>query len=76
MANSYRAPASATTARRIFTHLFEEDAPYLDSDVVFGTKAQLVVPFERRMPGPTPDGADSKVPWLLANYDFVLQPTT
>ena len=40
----------------LITHLFEEGADYLDSDVVFGTKAELVVPFEEREPGPTPDG--------------------
>ncbi|MET0475568.1 MAG: dioxygenase [Mycobacterium sp.] len=59
----------------LITHLFEKGAPYLDSDVVFGTKADLVVEFEHRRPGPTPDGGTSDVPWLLAKYDFVLQPT-
>jgi hydroxyquinol 1,2-dioxygenase len=58
----------------LITHLFEKGAEYLDSDVVFGTKAELVVEFERREPGPTPDGGTSEVPWLLAAYDFVLQP--
>ncbi|MDY6996823.1 MAG: dioxygenase [Actinomycetota bacterium] len=59
--------------RPLVTHLFEKGAPYLDSDAVFGTKDQLVVPFERHTPGPTPDGGSSDVPWLLAEYDFVLQ---
>jgi hydroxyquinol 1,2-dioxygenase len=58
----------------LITHLFQEDAPYLDSDVVFGTKAELVVAFEAREPGPTPDGSSSATPWLEARYDFVLQP--
>jgi hydroxyquinol 1,2-dioxygenase len=58
----------------LITHLFQEGAPYLDSDVVFGTKAELVVAFEEREPGPTPDGGTSDVPWLYARYDFVLQP--
>ena len=40
----------------LITHLFQEGADYLDSDVVFGTKQELVVPFEPREPGPTPDG--------------------
>ena len=43
----------------LITHLFQEGAEYLDSDVVFGTKAELVVGFERREPGPTPDGGTS-----------------
>lgn len=57
----------------LITHLFQEGAPYLDSDVVFGTKAELVVAFTEREPGPTPDGGSSQVPWLEAHYDFVLQ---
>jgi hydroxyquinol 1,2-dioxygenase len=60
----------------LITHLFQEGAPYLDSDVVFGTKPELVVAFTEREPGPTPDGGSSDVPWLEARYDFVLQPTT
>ncbi|MFJ7214204.1 dioxygenase [Amycolatopsis sp. NPDC098790] len=58
----------------LITHLFQEGAQYLDSDVVFGTKQELVVAFEPREPGPTPDGGESGEPWLLARYDFVLQP--
>lgn len=58
----------------LITHLFEEGAEYLDSDVVFGTKQELVVTFEAREPGPTPDGGESARPWLEARYDFVLQP--
>jgi hydroxyquinol 1,2-dioxygenase len=57
----------------LITHLFQEGAEYLDSDVVFGTKAELVVPFEEREPGPTPDGGTSERPFLVARYDFVLQ---
>ena len=60
----------------LITHLFQEGAQYLDSDVVFGTKAELVVPFEPREAGPTPDGGTADGPWLEARYDFVLQPTT
>ncbi|MFG1647521.1 dioxygenase [Amycolatopsis sp. NPDC049252] len=58
----------------LITHLFQEGAEYLDSDVVFGTKQELVVTFETREPGPTPDGGHSAEPWLEARYDFVLQP--
>ncbi|MEV6443838.1 dioxygenase [Amycolatopsis sp. NPDC051716] len=58
----------------LITHLFQEGAQYLDSDVVFGTKQELVVAFEPREPGPTPDGGESAQPWLEARYDFVLQP--
>ncbi|WP_290057452.1 dioxygenase [Amycolatopsis solani] len=58
----------------LITHLFQEGAEYLDSDVVFGTKQELVVAFESREPGPTPDGGHCAGPWLEARYDFVLQP--
>ena len=58
----------------LVTHLFREGTEYLDSDVVFGVKDELVVAFERHEPGPTPDGGTSDVPWLEARYDFVLQP--
>jgi hydroxyquinol 1,2-dioxygenase len=57
----------------LITHLFQEGAEYLDSDVVFGTKQELVVPFEQREPGETPDGGRSAEPWVEARYDFVLQ---
>jgi hydroxyquinol 1,2-dioxygenase len=59
----------------LITHLFEEGADYLDSDVVFGVKEQLVVRYEKRDPGPTPDGGTLDEPWFEARYDFVLQPT-
>jgi hydroxyquinol 1,2-dioxygenase len=58
----------------LITHLFQEGADYLDSDVVFGVKAELVVRYEEREPGPTPDGGSSDVPWFEARYDFSLQP--
>ena len=65
---------TATGYEPLITHLFEEGAPYLDSDVVFGTKEQLVVPFVRHDSGEKPDGSTG--PWTGASYDFVLQPTT
>ncbi|MGE2835431.1 dioxygenase [Mycobacterium sp. SMC-4] len=58
----------------LITHLFEKGGQYLDSDVVFGTKPELVVEFERRDPGTTPRGDRCDVPWLLVTHDFVLQP--
>lgn len=57
----------------LITHLFQEGAEYLDSDVVFGTKQELVVRFDEREPGETPDGGTSDEPWVEARYDFVLQ---
>lgn len=59
---------------RLITHLFQAGAEFLSNDVVFGTKEGLVVAFEEREPGPTPAGDESDVPFLVARYDFVLQP--
>jgi hydroxyquinol 1,2-dioxygenase len=58
----------------LITHLFEAGAEYLENDVVFGTKDALVVAFEEQEPGATPDGGSSPEPFLVARYDFVLQP--
>jgi hydroxyquinol 1,2-dioxygenase len=58
----------------LITHLFEAGADYLDSDVVFGVKEQLVVQYEKREPGETPAGDTIDEPWFEARYDFVLQP--
>ena len=58
----------------LITHLFQEGADYLDSDVVFGVKEELIVRYEKREPGPTPDGGTIDRPWFEARYDFVLQP--
>ena len=66
----------ATGFEPLTTHLFEQGAPYLDSDVVFGTKQQLVVPFERHERGVTPTGEELEGQWLEVRYDFVLQPCT
>jgi hydroxyquinol 1,2-dioxygenase len=59
--------------RPLITHLFQQGAPYLDSDVVFGTKGALIVPFEQHEAHPAPDGSVDG-PWTGAAYDFVLQP--
>lgn len=66
----------ATGFEPLITHLFEQGAPYLDSDVVFGTKQQLVVPFERHERGVTPTGEELEGQWLEVRYDFLLQPCT
>ena len=66
----------ATGFEPLITHLFQQGAPYLDSDVVFGTKQQLVVPFERHERGVTPTDEELEGQWLEVRYDFVLQPCT
>ncbi|WP_293995008.1 dioxygenase [Streptomyces sp.] len=60
--------------RKLTTHLFQEGGQYLDSDVVFGTRDALITPFAERPAGTAPDGGTLAVPYLLVEYDFVLQP--
>ena len=57
----------------LITHLFQEGAQYLDSDVVFGTKPELVVAFEPRGPGPDARTAAPRRAVAPGEYDFVLQ---
>ncbi|MGW4735701.1 dioxygenase family protein [Streptomyces shenzhenensis] len=60
--------------RKLITHLFRAGSDYLDSDVVFGTKDALIVPFTAHPAGDAPDGSRLDAPYLHAEYDFVLQP--
>jgi hydroxyquinol 1,2-dioxygenase len=60
--------------RKLITHLFRKDTEYLDSDVVFGVKDSLIVPFIEHEPGSSPDGAVTNQPFLVVRYDFVLDP--
>lgn len=62
--------------RRLITHLFQDGAEYLDSDVVFGTKDALVVPFVEHAAGDAPDGGRIDQPYVHATFDFVLDPLT
>ena len=66
----------ATGFEPLIRHLCEQNAPNLDTDVVFGAKPQLVVPFERRKRGVTPAGEEPEGQWLEASDDVVLQPCT
>lgn len=59
----------------VTTHLFVADSPYLDSDIVFGVRDSLIVPFERREPGAAIDGRVMNSPYWLAHYDFRLVAT-
>ncbi|WP_329168142.1 catechol 1,2-dioxygenase [Streptomyces sp. NBC_01685] len=58
---------------KLITHLFRQGADHLDSDVVFGAKDELIVPFTERAAGGTPEGGIIERPYLLAEFDFILQ---
>jgi hydroxyquinol 1,2-dioxygenase len=62
--------------RPLITHLFREGTRYLEDDVVFGVKERLITPFiEHKAGDKTPLGEVSDVPFIVVNYDFVLEPT-
>jgi hydroxyquinol 1,2-dioxygenase len=56
----------------VTTHLFVADSPYIESDVVFGVRERLIVPFERHAPGTAIDGKPMATSYWSAHYDFRL----
>ncbi len=60
----------------LITHVFIEGDKYLDSDVVFGVKDELISKVERRTDPVQPDGTPVSGPWHLMTYDFRLRPGT
>jgi hydroxyquinol 1,2-dioxygenase len=60
---------------RIVTHLFQRGDRYIDTDVVYGVKAPLIVDFKQVPGGKAPNGETLENPFYLVRYDFVLQKT-
>jgi hydroxyquinol 1,2-dioxygenase len=58
---------------RIVTHIFQKGDQYIDTDVVFGVKKELIVPFDKKSGGRTPTGETSDKPFFEVKYDFTLQ---
>ena len=58
----------------LITHVFIEGDKYLDSDVVFGVKNDLISKIEKRSDGVMPDGKPAKGTWHLMTYDFRMKP--
>jgi hydroxyquinol 1,2-dioxygenase len=56
----------------LITHLFKKDARYIDSDVVFGVKEELISEFKKHPAGKTPTGEVSSKPFYVVEYDFTL----
>jgi hydroxyquinol 1,2-dioxygenase len=56
----------------LVTHIFRAGSKYLQSDVVFGVRRELVAAFERHEAEMTPGGEGSKEPFYTLQYDFVL----
>jgi hydroxyquinol 1,2-dioxygenase len=57
----------------VVTHLFRNGDPYIETDVVYGVKKELIVDFERKPPGSAPTGETVATPFNVVRYDFVLQ---
>jgi hydroxyquinol 1,2-dioxygenase len=60
--------------RRVVTHLFNRACPHLETDVVYGVKAPLIVDFVENPPGTAPNGDNIDTRFYTIRYDFVLQP--
>src|SRR5664280_1332472 len=58
----------------LITHVFIEGDKYLDTDVVFGVKDDLISKIEKRSDPVMPDGKPAAGPWHLMAYDFRMKP--
>ena len=58
----------------LVTHVFIEGDKYLDSDVVFGVKRELISTVEKRTDAVMPDGKPADAPWHLMSYEFRMKP--
>ncbi len=58
----------------LITHVFIEGDKYLESDVVFGVKDDLISSIELRNDAVMPDGRAAPGPWHLMSYEFRLKP--
>src|ERR1700742_1372770 len=58
----------------LITHVFMEGDKYLDSDVVFGVKDELIAKIEKRTDPVMPDGKATTEPWHLMTYEFRMKP--
>jgi hydroxyquinol 1,2-dioxygenase len=63
----------APAYHRIITHLFQRGDQYLDVDVVYGVKQQLIVDFNKKPAGTAPNGELIDTAFYEVNYNFVLQ---
>ena len=55
------------------THLFQQGDEFIETDVVYGVKAPLIVEFVKKPPGKAPTGETLATPFYEVRYDFVLQ---
>ena len=65
---------SAAGYKSVTTELFVEGDAYLDSDVVFGVRESLIVPFVRNDFKEEAARLGISAPFFTVDYDFVLEP--
>jgi hydroxyquinol 1,2-dioxygenase len=58
----------------LITHVFIDGDKYIDSDVVFGVKDELIAKVEKRSDATMPDGGKAEAPWHLMTYEFRVKP--
>jgi hydroxyquinol 1,2-dioxygenase len=58
----------------LITHVFIDGDKYLDSDVVFGVKDDLIAKIEKHTDAQMPDGKLAQSPWYLMSYEFHMRP--
>jgi protocatechuate 3,4-dioxygenase beta subunit len=58
----------------LITHVFIDGDKYIDSDVVFGVKDELIAKIEKRTDPVMPDGKPVHGPWHLMTYEFRMKP--
>jgi len=58
----------------LITHVFIDGDKYLDTDVVFGVKNELIAKVEKRSDPVMPDGKAAAAPWHLMTYEFRIKP--
>jgi len=64
---------SAPGYRGCVTHLFRRGDEFIETDVVYGVKAPLIVEFVQKPAGKAPTGETVATPFFEVKYDFVLQ---
>ncbi len=65
---------SAPGYQKIITHLFKRGTEFLENDVVYGVKQELITDFKKNAPGVAPTGERVDTPFWTIDYDFVLAP--
>lgn len=57
----------------LVTHLFVAGDEYIETDVVYGVKKELIADFQQKSAGTAINGEKIETPYVQVNYDFVLE---